>query len=126
MFDQDDAQARTAPPPDSDPAAAKPPVHSAEAELLLARIEKSLAEMRAHMNAASRESRHKQFSFTLLAGGFAQAVVGALLLWALSDIIFVSGTSGATPLGVPLVKLAFAGVLQLVALTAFSASRSGQ
>jgi hypothetical protein len=133
MFDRDDAETQTDPRPDSDPdavgptpTATNPPAHSAEAELLLARIEKNLAEMRAHMHAASRESRHKQFSFTLLAGGIAQAVVMALLFWALSDIIFVRGTSGPTPLGVPLVKLAFAGVLQLVALTAFSASRSGQ
>ena len=62
MFDRDDAETQTDPRPDSAPAAAdsppaagNPPTHSAEAELLLARIEKNLAEMRAHMNAASRE-----------------------------------------------------------------------
>ena len=133
MFDRDDAETQTDLRPDADaaavdstPAATHPPAHSAEAELLLARIEKNLSEVRAHMSATSRESRHKQFSFTLLAAGIAQAVVLALLVWALSDIIFGSGTSGPTPLGVPLVKLAFAGVLQLVALTAFIASRSGE
>ncbi len=133
MFDRDDVEAQTDPQTAADPTAADltpaatdSPAHSAEAERLLARIENNLAEVRAHVNATNRESRHKQFSFTLLAGGIAQAVVMALLVWALSDVIFVSGTSGAAPLGLPLVKLAFAGVLQLIALTAFSASRWGQ
>ncbi len=126
MVDLDEAESQTDPPPDPAPAAINPPTHSAEADLLLARIEKNLAEVRAQVNATSRESRHKQFSFTLLAGGIAQAVVIALLLWTLSDILFLSGTSGPAPLGDRLIKLAFAGVLQLVALTAFTASRSGE
>ena len=66
--------------------------------------------------------RHKEFSFTMLAGRIAQAIVIALLVWALSDMIFIGVSSGET-VGFPLVKLAFAGVLQLVALTAFVASR---
>ena len=120
MYKHDDAEApavREA--PGGKPAAPDSPV---EADVLLARIEKSLSEVRAHMNASARESRHKEFSFTLLAGGIAQAIVLALLIWALSDMIFMDGSSGET-VGLPLVKLAFAGVLQLVALTAFVASR---
>jgi hypothetical protein len=122
MYEHDDAEApvvQKASPPGDKPGAPDSP---AEADVLLARIEKSLSEVRAHMNASARESRHKEFSFTLLAGGIAQAIVIALLIWALSDMVFIGGSSGET-VGLPLVKLAFAGVLQLVALTAFVASR---
>ncbi|MBU0639563.1 MAG: hypothetical protein KKB50_11915 [Planctomycetes bacterium] len=83
----------------------------------LGRIEDLLGQIRGELDATARDRQHKDFSATRLLGTCVQALVVALLAWALSDWIFqISGEA-------LLIKLAFAAVLQLVALTALTVAR---
>ncbi len=77
------------------------------------RVEKLLREIRDLLDVSARESQYKDFAMMRAAGAVLQAIVVGLLLWALSDAFFHAGA------GAILVKLQFATLLQLGALTAF-------
>lgn len=81
------------------------------------RSERLLEEIRDLIDATVRERTHKEFSYVWMAGGVAQVLVLGLLLLAALELIFDRlGTA-------TFVKLEFAAVLQLVALTAFLLGR---
>ncbi len=80
----------------------------------LARIEKRLEEIRGLLNAQVRERQHREFSAALLVGVVVQIVAGGLIGMALLDWIFQAPTASLA------VKLGFAAVFQLVALTALA------
>lgn len=88
--------------------------HSVSAEMLAAleRVERLLGDMRGVLNSAASESRHREFSAGRLIGSILQALVLGLVLWALSDWVFGEDAQHL------LIKLAFAAVFQLGALTA--------
>ena len=90
-----------------------------EPDLLVAldRIQNTLDELRRLQAASVREHRHREFSPARLFGSILQALVFGLMLWALSDWVFAAARE---PL---FVKLGFALVLQLGALTAFILGR---
>jgi hypothetical protein len=113
------------PPPDmtelprtSEDAQYPPDRRPSRPELLstLERLERTLDQMRGSLDATVREQGHREFSPAHLIGVIAQVLVVGLELWALSDWVF-------NELGQVLVKLGFAGVLQVGALTAFFLSR---
>ena len=79
---------------------------------MLARIEKRLEEIRGLLNAQVRQRQHREFSAALLVGVVVQIVAAGLLGMALLDWIFQ-----AEPVALA-IKLGFAVVFQLVALTA--------
>jgi hypothetical protein len=99
---------------------AEPAAPSDPTQALLERMEHHLAEISASLSALERERRHRDFSPLLFIGAILQALVASLLLWVLSDAVFTQ-VFGARML----VKVAFAGVLQMAALTAFLAHRRG-
>ena len=72
-----------------------------------------LGEIRGTLDAAVRGKEHRDFSVGLLVGSILQVIVVGLLALSLLDWVF-GATSGSM-----LIKLAFASVLQLSALTAF-------
>jgi hypothetical protein len=79
----------------------------------LGRIEDTLEDLRRRVETLTREQQHKDFSWVLAAGYLGQVLVAGLLVAALADWVF------AADLAKPLMKLLFAGVLQIGALTAF-------
>ncbi len=79
---------------------------------MLGRIEEKLEDLRRRVETLTREQQHKDFSWMLAAGVVAQVIVAGLLLAALSDWVFAADPAKQ------LIKLMFAGVLQLGALTA--------
>jgi len=83
----------------------------------LARVERLLREIHAMLDAGVRDQEHHSFSLSLLVGSILQVVVAGLIALALLDWIF------GAPSDALLLKLAFAAVLQLCALTAFAVSR---
>jgi hypothetical protein len=85
---------------------------------VLERIERLLLEIHTHSEATARRSRYKEFSPAWLIGGVLQVITLGVVVAAVSDWVYDAG-SGPT-----LVKLAFAGVFQLGALTAFVLARS--
>ena len=89
-----------------------------ESPAVLRRIERLLFEIRGRMESTARSERYREFSLARLSGTIAQFVVIALLIMAVVDWV-----NPQIPPGGQLVRLAFAGVLQLVALTAFILSR---
>ncbi len=100
---------RTAPP------GQRPAEH---ADAALVRIEKRLEEIRGLLNALARERQHRDFSAALLVGVVVQIVAAGLIGMALLDWIFQAEPPALA------VKLAFAAVFQLAALTALVAWRS--
>lgn len=86
----------------------------------LQRIERTLGEIRAVMDAGAREERYKEFSLPRLIAPVAQLIALALVLFALLDWVF------GREVGWLLAKLGFACVVQLVALTAVLASVDGR
>ena len=82
------------------------------------RVERLLEEIRGALDASARDRGYKEFSPTRLIGALLQALVVGLLAWALSDWIF------QLPSEALFIKLAFAMVLQLTALTALLMSKS--
>ncbi|HPM22360.1 MAG TPA: hypothetical protein PLP66_00540 [Phycisphaerae bacterium] len=90
-----------------------------EQELLAAlrRLERIAEEMRGLLETTARVQRHRAFSFARLLGALFEALVGGLLFAALMGWVY-----DASPASL-LVELALAGVLQLVALTAFVVAR---
>jgi len=87
---------------------------------VLERMERVLSETRGRLEAAERSQRHREFSLARFAGALLQAVVVGLIIGALSDWAYEA------PPAQQLVKLAFAGVLQLAALTAFIVARDSR
>ena len=85
----------------------------------LARVEQRLVEVRHLLEQSQRLAQHKEFSLARLMGALCQALVIGLLAWSLSDWVF-----GGAALDI-LVKLGFAAVLQLAALTGFVMERGG-
>jgi hypothetical protein len=85
---------------------------SDEALSVLRRIERVLGEVRGALDVAERERQHKEFSSPRLIGAILQVIVGGLVALAVLDWVFGARAEAL------LVKLAFAAVLQLIALTA--------
>lgn len=85
------------------------------AELLatLERVEGVVRELRDQVDTIAREKSHREFSFARLTGSLLQALVAGFLIAALADWVYEAEPAHT------LVKLAFAGVLQIGALSAF-------
>lgn len=77
------------------------------------RVEKLLGQIRGGLDAATRDSEHREFSIGRLVAAILQVIVAGLVALALLDWFLAAPTDSL------LVKLAFAAVLQLSALTAF-------
>jgi hypothetical protein len=88
-----------------------------DAVATLHRIEHTLDEIRRTLQNTAREQRHREFSPARLIASVLQALVIGMVLWALSDWVFEEPRESL------LVKLAFAAVLQLGALTGFTLGR---
>lgn len=83
----------------------------------LTRMEHVLREIRGSLDAEAREKQHREFSWLRLTGSVFQVLTGGLTAWALLDCVFQAHAETV------FIKLAFAGVLQLMALTAFLMTR---
>lgn len=79
----------------------------------LRHMEKLLAEIRGSLDASARDGEHREFSTVKTVGAILQVVVGGLLILALLGWMLDARWDGL------MLKLAFAAVLQLCALTAF-------
>lgn len=102
------------------PESAEPSSRRASVADLLAtieRMERVLGDLRSLVSSTVREKRQYEFSLARLFASISQALVAGLLLWALSDWVF------GEPHDALLVKLAFAAVLQMSALTGFLLGR---
>ena len=99
------------------PDSARGPTSGEDVLTVLQRIEQGLAEIRRSLDGMARERRHREFSPARLIGSILQAFVVGLVLWSVSDWVF------GEPRDALLVKIAFAAVLQLGALTAFLLGR---
>lgn len=86
---------------------------ASDAVKTLERMERVLGEIRGALDASAREERHKEFSPIRLVGAIVQVIVVGLLGLAVVDWIFEASFD------TQFVKLAYAAVLQLTALTAF-------
>lgn len=104
---------------DEGPAASSAGHTGERLEASLRRIEKRLEEIRGLLNAQVRERQHREFSAALLVGVVVQIVAGGLIGMALLDWIFQAPAASLA------VKLGFAAVFQLVALTALVVWRLG-
>lgn len=113
ITDQESTSSQTVPNAgESDPAETPSPF-AGEVLPVLQRIDRVLGEIRGALDATERERQHKEFSSLRLIGAILQVVVGGLLALAVLDWVFEAQVE------VLFVKLAFAAVLQLIALTAF-------
>lgn len=83
-------------------------------------MSRDIAAIRATLDHATRERDFKDFSYVRLIAFIAQILVAALLAIALTDVFVDPNLRQPSPV---VVKLLFAGVLQLGALTAFFMSR---
>jgi hypothetical protein len=99
-----------------EPAASSRRAGRQELLVTLERLERTLDEMRGGLDATVREERHREFSAARLIGSIVQALAVGLVLWALSDWVF-GELSQVT------IKLGFAGVFQMGALTALLLGR---
>lgn len=88
-----------------------------ETQAVLQRIERLLFEINGRLETSERAQRHQEFSAARVVGALLQVLVVVAMILAVADWVF-----GAPP-GGQLVKLAFAGVLQMGALTAFMLAR---
>ena len=94
-----------------------------EAAAAIGRLEGLVREIRGALDASAREQEHREFSIARLFAAIAQALSIGFLLWAaLNWMMPADGGEG----GVIVIKLLFATVLQLMALTAFYMSRQRQ
>jgi hypothetical protein len=84
-----------------------------DATVTLERMEKLLSQIRGALDADARDGEHRGFSIRRLIGAVLQVTVAGLVALALLDWLLQA------PVDSLLVKLAFAAVLQLSALTAF-------
>jgi hypothetical protein len=87
-----------------------------DATATLERMEKLLNQIRGTLDAAARAGEHREFSVGRTVGWVLQIIVAGLVVLALLDWLLAAPTDSL------LVKLAFAAVLQLSALTAFLVS----
>jgi len=110
-------QPREQRPDQQDPRPTRGPGPDNDSLATLRRIVQLLDEIRGRLDIDARARRHRQFSLARLLGALLQALVVGLVIAALADWVY-----GAA-LGAQLVKLVFAGVLQLGALTAFVIAR---
>ena len=91
-----------------------------EALAILRRTERILEEIRGHLESSVRTQRHQDFSFPRLLGAVCQAVAVGLVVVALAGWAFRASPADQ------LIAIAFAGVLQLGALTAFVVARGSR
>ncbi len=87
-----------------------------DASVTLERMEKLLSQIRGALDAAARAGKHREFSLARTTGWVLQVIVAGLVVLALLDWLLQA------PVDSLFVKLAFAVVLQLSALTAFVVS----
>lgn len=99
------------------PTAPLAPEEGEESLVVLHRIERLLSEIHGRLETTERAQRHQEFSLARLVGTLLQVLVVVVMLWAVADWVYQA------PPGGQLVKLAFAGVLQMGALTAFMLAR---
>lgn len=104
-------------PTDEGAASAAPERTTDELLASLRRIERLLEQVRQRLEVTERATRYREFSLARLIGALLQALVVGLLVAALADWAFQGSPAQQ------LVKLTFAGVLQLGALTAFIMTR---
>lgn len=95
------------------------PAAAPDAAARLASIDESLREIRGLVESRVREEQHENYSPFSVVAGAAQALAAGLLIWAFAELAF--GRLYADVL----MKLAFALVVQTIALTAIVAGRSG-
>lgn len=105
------------PDPAAPPAAEHPSAAPPDVGVALVRIEEHLRGLRDQLDTVMRVRRHREFSVARLVGAILQVVVAGFVFVALADWVF------ARDVGPILVKLGFAVVLQLAALTAFVLAR---
>jgi len=121
MADDEQTHAGASQAPVTDPVAsedtARPTDLSPAALKALQHMESLLGQIRGTLDATVRDGEHKEFSIVRLAGSILQVIVAGLVLLALLDWLLQASVDSL------LVKLAFAAVLQLSALTAFVVSR---
>jgi hypothetical protein len=101
------------PTPLTPPAEPAAPQDNDDPLAALHRIERLLFEIHGRLETTERAQRHQEFSLGRLVGALLQVLVVVVVLSAVADWVF------QTPPGGQLVKLAFAGVLQIGVLTAF-------
>ncbi len=106
--------------PEAGGASPQPADATREVVAALVRIEQVLGEIRGRLDVLDRERRYGTFSVARLAAAVLQAIVVGFFLAALADWLFYSDPVQA---GAVLVKLGFAAVLQLAALTGFVVGR---
>ena len=119
ITDQESASSQAVPDAGASDPAETPSPSAAEMLPVLQRIERVLGEIRGVLDAAERERQHKEFSSLRLIGAILQVIVGGLVALAVLDWVFEAQVEAL------FVKLAFAAVLQLIALTAFLFWRRG-
>lgn len=102
------------------PRESAPSETSDESIVVLQRIERLLFEIRGRLETKERAGRHQQFSLGRLLGSLLEVLVVVVTIWTVADWVYQA------PPGGQLVKLAFAGVVQLGALTAFVLAREDQ
>ncbi|MBK8914349.1 MAG: hypothetical protein IPM64_07045 [Phycisphaerales bacterium] len=101
-----------------DPHLNRPEGNPADApEARLERCEALLREIRDGITRAARESQYEELSLGRVAGGLAQLIAAGLLAMAVAEWALVG------PTDTMYTRLAFAGVVQLMALTGFAAAR---
>ena len=110
---QESTSSQTVPDAGEPDPAETPSPSAAEVLPVLRRIERVLGEIRGTLDTAERERQHKEFSSLRLIGAILQVIVGGLVALAVLDWVFEAQVEAL------FVKLAFAAVLQLIALTAF-------
>ncbi len=106
-------------PPEVDASTADESAHRGEEDVVqtLRRIERTLTEARGLLESQVREKEHREFSVARLLGALLQVLVVGFFISALADWVYQK------PAADLLVKLAFAAVVQLGALSAFLLAR---
>lgn len=94
-----------------------------DAAAAIGRLEGLLREIRGALDASAREQEHREFSIARLLAAIAQGLSIGLLLWAALDWLMPGEPGQGAGQGAAGLKLLFAIVLQLMALTAFYVSR---
>jgi hypothetical protein len=108
------------PQPSQPGAVANGELRPEEAAAAIGRLEGLVREIRGALDASAREQEHREFSVARLLAAVAEALAIGFLLWAALNWLMATepGEGGAI-----VIKLLFATVLQLMALTAFFLSR---
>ena len=99
--------------------AAEPPESARTAPLLetVQHVDRALAEIRGKLDQADRESQHKEFSPARMIGACVQVLAAGFAVSALWDWLIAGDAVALLP------KLGFALLMQLGALTAYTAAR---